>query len=136
LLGSIVLGSGGAGAPWSCMPGGSPPSSGGPPPRGSGPKCFHLLLCGAQSDWDRERLAGLRERYQGLVAIHRLTREAAPGVLHDSDGTALARLGVDQVSHYLVRPDGYVAYRCAGSELLGVERYLARWLPGAGANGI
>jgi hypothetical protein len=30
-----------------------------------------------------------------------------------------------------VRPDGHVGYRVAGTDLSGVERYLADWLPGA-----
>jgi hypothetical protein len=44
---------------------------------------------------------------------------------------ALALLGVREVAHYLVRPDGHVGYRAAGTALDGLERYLARWLPGA-----
>jgi flavin-dependent dehydrogenase len=43
---------------------------------------------------------------------------------------ALARLGVGEVAHYLVRPDGHLGYRAAGTDLGGLERYLARWLPG------
>ena len=96
-----------------------------------GPTGFHLLLCGEHGDWDEESPAALRERYRGLVVVHRLTREAATGVLHDPDGTALHRLGVEGAAQYLVRPDGYIAYRCAGAETLGLERYLARWLPRA-----
>jgi hypothetical protein len=47
--------------------------------------------------------------------------------LVDASGDALARLGVRDDALYLVRPDGYVAYRCAGRNLAGVEQYLARW---------
>jgi 2-polyprenyl-6-methoxyphenol hydroxylase-like FAD-dependent oxidoreductase len=97
---------------------------------------FHLLLCGSPVDWDGDDVAALRDRYAGLVATHRLAREAAPGVLHDVDGTAFARLGVDRVAHYLVRPDGHVGYRSGATDLRGLERYLARWLPGAGAGAL
>jgi 2-polyprenyl-6-methoxyphenol hydroxylase-like FAD-dependent oxidoreductase len=95
------------------------------------PTSFHIFLCGSGEDWDEDRLAAVRERYGGLVALHRLSREPVPGALHDRDGAAFARLGVERVGQYLVRPDGYIAYRSAGSELLGLERYLAQWLPGA-----
>jgi hypothetical protein len=29
----------------------------------------------------------------------------------------------------LVRPDGHIGYLCGGTDLGGVERYLARWFP-------
>jgi 2-polyprenyl-6-methoxyphenol hydroxylase-like FAD-dependent oxidoreductase len=93
---------------------------------------FHLLLCGDAGGWDADMLAALGERYNGLVTAHRLARQAAPGVLHDFEGQAFARLGVGDAAQYLVRPDGYIAYRSGGTELGGVDRYLARWLPGAG----
>jgi 2-polyprenyl-6-methoxyphenol hydroxylase-like FAD-dependent oxidoreductase len=94
---------------------------------------YHLLLCGSPVDWDRNQVAALQDHYGGLVAIHRLAGEAAPGVLHDVDAQAFARLGVEGAAHFLVRPDGYVGYRSGGSDLNGLGRYLARWLPGAGA---
>jgi hypothetical protein len=47
-------------------------------------------------------------------------------MLTDTDGL-LARLAAERGAQYLVRPDGYVAYRCAGAELEGVTRYLAAW---------
>jgi hypothetical protein len=34
---------------------------------------------------------------------------------------------MDGAGQYLIRPDGYVAFRCAGTNLDGVERYLGRW---------
>jgi 2-polyprenyl-6-methoxyphenol hydroxylase-like FAD-dependent oxidoreductase len=94
---------------------------------------YHLLLCGPAESWNSDQLAALGERYRGLVVVHRLTREAAPGVLHDIRGEAFARLGVEQTAQYLVRPDGHVGYRCGRTDLRGLERYLARWLPGGGA---
>jgi 2-polyprenyl-6-methoxyphenol hydroxylase-like FAD-dependent oxidoreductase len=93
---------------------------------------YHLLLCGPADSWNSDQLAGLAERYAGLVAVHRLAREAGPGVLHDIRGEAFARLGVERAAQYLVRPDGHIGYRSGATDLGGVERYLARWLPGAG----
>ncbi len=93
------------------------------------PTC-HLLLCGPADGWETNQLGTLLERYGGLVAGHRLARDAAPGVLHDVNGQAFARLGVAQAAHYLVRPDGHIGYRSAGTDLHGVGRYLARWFPG------
>jgi hypothetical protein len=90
----------------------------------------HLILCGPADGWDTDQLDALLERYGGFLALHRLAREAAPGVLHDVNGQAFARLGVRRAAHYLVRPDGHIGYRSAGVDLDGVERYLARWFPG------
>jgi hypothetical protein len=94
------------------------------------PTC-HLLLCGPASHWDSDDLAVLRERYGGLVTVHRLSGDAEPGVLHDVEGQALFRLGVDRSAQYLVRPDGHVGYRCGGTDLRGAARYFTRWFPGA-----
>jgi 2-polyprenyl-6-methoxyphenol hydroxylase-like FAD-dependent oxidoreductase len=91
---------------------------------------FHLLLCGPTDGWDAD--LALQDRYGGLLAVHRLARHAAPGALHDVDGQAFARLGVEGAAQYLVRPDGHIGYRCGGTDLGGVDRYLARWFPGAG----
>jgi hypothetical protein len=41
----------------------------------------------------------------------------------------LVRLGAADAAHYLVRPDGHVAYRAAGTDLDGLQHHLARWLP-------
>jgi 2-polyprenyl-6-methoxyphenol hydroxylase-like FAD-dependent oxidoreductase len=95
------------------------------------PPVFHILLCGPPEAWNGDQLAKLN-RPEGLVAVHRLAREAAPGILHDVEGQAFARLGVERAAQYVVRPDGYIGYRCGNTDLRGVERYLARWLPGAG----
>jgi FAD binding domain/Aromatic-ring hydroxylase, C-terminal len=93
---------------------------------------YHLLLCGPAESWNNDQLARLSERYAGLVAVHRLAREAAVGVLHDVRGEAFSRLGVEQTAHYLVRPDGHLGYRSGASDLRGLERHLARWLPRRG----
>jgi 2-polyprenyl-6-methoxyphenol hydroxylase-like FAD-dependent oxidoreductase len=90
---------------------------------------FHLLLCGNPDDWDAGQPTAVSARYREVLAVHRLTREAAPGALHDVDGQAFARLGVEQAAHYLIRPDGHVGYRAAGTDLDGLQRHLAHWLP-------
>jgi 2-polyprenyl-6-methoxyphenol hydroxylase-like FAD-dependent oxidoreductase len=89
---------------------------------------FHLLLCGPPDDWDADQLAAIRVRYPDLVEVHRLTAHPAPEALADN-GTALARLGVRHAAQYLVRPDGHIGYRSAGTDLYGAAEYLARWLP-------
>jgi aromatic ring hydroxylase-like protein/FAD binding domain-containing protein len=90
---------------------------------------FHLLLCGAVGDWDPSQLAALGSRHPDLLAVHHLTREAVPGALHDVDGQVLARLGVNEAAHYLIRPDGHISYRAAGTDLNELRHYLARGQP-------
>ncbi|HZC26481.1 MAG TPA: hypothetical protein VE287_05620, partial [Actinopolymorphaceae bacterium] len=60
----------------------------------------------------------------------RLTREGAPGVLHDPDGTALHRLGAagPEAALYLVRPDGYIGFVGGAGALPRLQTYLAEWL--------
>ena len=53
--------------------------------------------------------------------------DSSQATLVDEDGTALAKLGVDRTAQYLIRPDGHVAFRCAGTDLAGVGNYLRRW---------
>jgi FAD binding domain/Aromatic-ring hydroxylase, C-terminal len=91
---------------------------------------FHLLLCGPATGWPVDRVAVMRERHGALLAVHRLTldAEATPGILLDPSGQALARLGAQKATQYLVRPDGHIGYRSGGTDTLGAERYLARWL--------
>ena len=36
---------------------------------------------------------------------------------------------MEQTAHYLIRPDGHVGYRAAGTDLDGLQRHLAHWLP-------
>ena len=53
----------------------------------------------------------------------------AHGALYDPSGATLARLGARNGAQYLVRPDGYVGYRCAGFDLADLQRHMTRWLP-------
>src|SRR5829696_87018 len=92
------------------------------------PARFHLLLCGPPDEWEAVRIANLRERYEHVVVVHWMAREGGPGVLLDKAGLALRRLGIERLGLYLVRPDGYVAYRSAGESPAGLECYLRRWI--------
>jgi 2-polyprenyl-6-methoxyphenol hydroxylase-like FAD-dependent oxidoreductase len=95
----------------------------------SGP-AFHLLLCGGVDGWDTALLDGLIASYANALAVRHLSRQNRPGVLFDATGDALSRLGVSdgQSGQYLVRPDGYIAFRCAGRRVDDVAEYLRRWL--------
>ena len=69
-------------------------------------------------------------QYPGLLDVHYLARDNAPGALVDAGGEALLRLGLRSAAdaaQYVVRPDGYIGARCAGRDLGFVTRYLARW---------
>jgi len=91
-----------------------------------------LLLCGDAEAWDARRLTDLGARHPGLLAVHRLTSRATSGALVDERGDVLARLGARDAAQYLVRPDGHVAFRCAGRDLRALERYLNAWFPTRG----
>ena len=90
---------------------------------------FTLLLCervlraeDAENDRGRD---GLRREF---LRVRRLVSSAASVGAHDdlidATGVAFERLGVEESAVYLLRPDGYVAYRCAGMDLLGAYRWL------------
>jgi 2-polyprenyl-6-methoxyphenol hydroxylase-like FAD-dependent oxidoreductase len=98
-----------------------------------------LLLCNRTlrteyADDDRARGALPRD----LLRVRRLVSSAASAGraddlaasagraddLIDESGVALERLGVRDRAIYLVRPDGYIAYRCAGMEFPGVQEWL------------
>jgi hypothetical protein len=78
--------------------------------------------------WDRGRIDALVERH-GSLSVIRISGSAGSDVLVDEDGKTLAMLGVRDAGQYLVRPDGHIAFRCAGRDLSGVQRYLAEWHP-------
>lgn len=86
-----------------------------------------VLLCGQATAWDDDELARIPDRYAAPVAVLRLSNRS--GALTDPDGRLLRRLGVarDAAAQYLVRPDGYLAYRAGGGDLGGLVRVLDRW---------
>lgn len=84
---------------------------------------FHLLCCGEGIEQARidAAMAGRPVDLQ-LTAPTDATMRAA-----------LAALGVDgqrvRAALYLVRPDGHIAYRCAGCDPADLVTWLERWLP-------
>src|SRR5262249_16900613 len=88
---------------------------------------FHLVLCGGIEGWDADDAAELATRYHENLKLHYLSRNPAANILVDSE-EALARLGIRDMGQYLVRPDGYIAYRSGSWDLRGVKQYLASWL--------
>ncbi len=96
---------------------------------------LHVLLCGPDAGWPAGAVAEIAARYRG-VSVHRLTSDGAGDVLVDHEGLAMRRLGVREPSHghFLVRPDGHIAYRNGGSDLAGLLAYLERWFAGLRAS--
>ena len=95
------------------------------------PTAFTLLLCGRFDDLQGTAITKLADKYAGLLEIRHLSRERHAGALVDG-GDALARLGLranDDAAQYLVRPDGYIAFRCAGCDLGAVDHLIAAWKP-------
>ena len=92
---------------------------------------WHLLLCGPTEGWPTDEVINIRQRYAGLVSVHHLSATNGPGVVYDSRGRALRRLGLapGRNAVLLVRPDGHVGYRCGQQNLAGLSEYLRRWLP-------
>jgi 2-polyprenyl-6-methoxyphenol hydroxylase-like FAD-dependent oxidoreductase len=93
------------------------------------PAGFHLLLTGPPDAWSTGAV-GPDQLRCSRITVHRLAGEPQPGALQDTGGQAHARLGVVRpggASHHLVRPDGHIAYRAAGTDLTGLDQYLARW---------
>jgi 2-polyprenyl-6-methoxyphenol hydroxylase-like FAD-dependent oxidoreductase len=88
---------------------------------------LHLLLCGDVTAWDVSQLSHLTNRFPDLLVITYLARENGDEALADPEGRTLAELGVEQTAQYLVRPDGHIAFRCAGTDLNALTAYLERW---------
>lgn len=87
-----------------------------------------LLLCGALERWDRSHLDDLSNRYGNVFAVFHLVSDRAAnrdGVLVDACGEAFSCLGINTAqltAQYLIRPDGYIAFGCSGSNLRGGNR--------------
>lgn len=89
---------------------------------------FHLLLCGSETAWDSAEILRLEKRYTGLLSTRHLSRAGSESVLCDPTGSALALLGVRDHAVYIIRPDGHVSYRSAGTGLDGAVAHLASLL--------
>jgi 2-polyprenyl-6-methoxyphenol hydroxylase-like FAD-dependent oxidoreductase len=96
---------------------------------------FHLVLCGPLHAWDDTAVKDLADRYTGILAVRHLSRDGdRPEVLVDAGGEALDRLGLrdpGDTAQYLVRPDGYISFRCGGRDLGAVDSYIAGWTASA-----
>jgi hypothetical protein len=86
-----------------------------------------LLLCGEPRAWNPVALHQLRQRYGAVVAACSLSTDGADGSWRDANRNAFLRLGVREAAQYLVRPDGYIAFRSAGYTFQALDRYLAEW---------
>jgi 2-polyprenyl-6-methoxyphenol hydroxylase-like FAD-dependent oxidoreductase len=100
---------------------------------------FHLLLCGP--GWSGRRRQDSPSSYSKhpfaefpaaaeATSVHRLGIGDAATIKPAADGLVLKRLGLrrHQAALFLVRPDGYIGYRSAGTDLSGVRQYLAKIL--------
>jgi 2-polyprenyl-6-methoxyphenol hydroxylase-like FAD-dependent oxidoreductase len=86
-----------------------------------------LLLCGDSRDWDLRGLDGLRERYGRVMATYWLGPPGSERSFVDEKGDVFARLGVRDTAQFLVRPDGYIAFRSAASTFGQLDQFLAEW---------
>lgn len=86
-----------------------------------------LLLCGEVAAWSLAHLEGLSDRYRGLLVVRHLSQRALRGTLVDSTGDVLSQLGARDGAQYLIRPDGYIGFRCGGYDLSALESFLAEW---------
>jgi 2-polyprenyl-6-methoxyphenol hydroxylase-like FAD-dependent oxidoreductase len=94
------------------------------------PPVHHLLLCGPPGSFPAGTLERHRQEWRIPLRVHRVSWAAPDDEVLDPDGRLLRRLGVRGSGIYLVRPDGYIAYRASGTDLDAVSRYLrepGRW---------
>jgi 2-polyprenyl-6-methoxyphenol hydroxylase-like FAD-dependent oxidoreductase len=95
----------------------------------------HLLVLSgpvpaAAEPWapTRERLRRAVRGFEDLVRIEGVTTAPQGGEqLRDAEGTLHERYGARGPALYLIRPDGYVAFRSAGRDAEALVDYLARW---------
>ena len=87
----------------------------------------HLLVFGGDS---AEPLRALAAQHLGEVEAHHVTREpGVAGAWIDASGEAHRRYGISDAGCYLVRPDGYVAFRAPGVDAAPLAEYLLRVFP-------
>ena len=92
----------------------------------AGPR-LSLLLCGDSRNWDSFELARLQERYPQVLTVHHFGALGSDGSFVDGKGKAFEGLGVRDIAQYLVRPDGYIAFRSSGRRFDQLDQYLAAW---------
>ena len=86
-----------------------------------------MLLCGDSRNWDSFELARLQERYPQVLTVHHFGAPGSGGSFVDEKGKAFEGLGVRGIAQYLVRPDGYIAFRSSGRRFDQLDQYLAAW---------
>jgi 2-polyprenyl-6-methoxyphenol hydroxylase-like FAD-dependent oxidoreductase len=86
-----------------------------------------LLLCGDPRRWDPVELKRLQERHAHVLKAYCLGAMGTDGSMIDQNGLVFAALGVRDAAQYLVRPDGYIAFRSAGRAFEHLDRYLTDW---------
>ena len=84
-----------------------------------------LLLCGDARSWDPIGLDRLGKRYGRVMSTFWLSPSGSDGPLVDAERECVSRLGVRDAAQYLVRPDGYIAFRSARLTFEPLERSLA-----------
>lgn len=90
-----------------------------------------LLLCGPVAAWDTERVTRLADTFRSVLDVTYLTGDDTDDGLMDVHDEALQRLGVESSAQYVIRPDGHVGFRCAGTDLTGASDYLHHWFTAA-----
>jgi 2-polyprenyl-6-methoxyphenol hydroxylase-like FAD-dependent oxidoreductase len=101
----------------------------------------HLVLFGGwgseADDWEAsdDELRALIAEYEGLLEPHLIVAGesvrvgAGLPVYVDEPGLAHERYGLRGTGLYLIRPDGYVAFRAPGTDLRPLRAYLQRVFP-------
>ncbi|MET8312330.1 FAD-dependent monooxygenase, partial [Micromonospora sp. NPDC005173] len=89
---------------------------------------WHLLLCGPPPAWSSGETVTLSQQYSDRLDVHWLTEPDASEAA--TAAHALRQLGLAAGSSglYLIRPDGHIGYRSAGTDMTGLVTYLQRWL--------
>lgn len=90
------------------------------------PPGFHLLVFDAVFDTAVGAAPAGPIGPVGPVPVHRHHIDLAATAGTKPGAAVLGRLGVQGPAAYLIRPDGYIGYRAATSDLTGVRRYLDR----------
>jgi 2-polyprenyl-6-methoxyphenol hydroxylase-like FAD-dependent oxidoreductase len=89
-----------------------------------------LLFAGMTPRKDLGGLAGIAAsvtaRHGSLVRSLAVSPAAIPGALHDADGTLHRRYGAGPDQLFLIRPDGYVAFRATPAALDPLLDFLSR----------
>ena len=94
---------------------------------------FRMLLCGPEEDWPHAAVEKFQADWAHLVAVERT--DTAPSSRWRAAGRATLRPGTlwpgtlwpggrAETAQYLVRWDGYIGYREAGTDLHGAAAYL------------